>query len=45
MGVCDKVTFYFVAPGKAEKKKIDYFMHSCTGYSYPFSFEEVVECS
>lgn len=27
-----------------DKKLVNMFMHSASGYSYPFSFEEVVEC-
>ena len=45
MGCCDKVTFIITIPGKEDKKKVDYFMHSVSGYSYPFSFEEIVDCA
>lgn len=44
MGVRDQVTFTFETPGKGEKAKVQYSMHSCSGYSYPFSFEQVLEC-
>lgn len=45
MGSRDKLNFMLTVPGKIDKINIPLFMHSASGYSYPFSFEEVVDCS